>query len=71
MANGTEVKLDIANEDAEFMGEIGDRTITFGDAEAEPLLRITSLKSVDIIVNQTDKRISWLSSVRLYNMEYL
>ena len=65
LANGAELILDITTADIEFMGEIGDGTIIFGDADAEPLLGLTALESVGIEVDPLNQRLQRLTAVRL------
>ncbi len=65
LADGSEVRMDVAVTQVEFMGEIAGATVVFGEADAEPLLGVTALESVGIEVdphNQTLKRLPavWL-----------
>jgi clan AA aspartic protease len=62
MADGTEIALDIAVAQIEFMGEVVGATVIFGKDDTEPLLGVTALESVGIEVdpqNQRLKRLPW------------
>ncbi|MCE2486076.1 MAG: clan AA aspartic protease [Desulfurellaceae bacterium] len=65
LADGREIKMDIATADIEFMGEIVGGTILFGEANVEPLLGVTALGSVGIEVDPTSQRLKRLPAVRL------
>ena len=65
LADGTELKLDIAVGQIEFMGEFVGGTIIFGNAGAEPLLGLTALESVGIEVDPSNQRLQRLPAVRL------
>lgn len=65
LADGSDLVLDVTTADIEFMGEIVGGTIIFGDAEAEPLLGVTALKSVGIEVDPRNQRLKRIPAVRL------
>ena len=65
LADGTEVKMDIAAAQVEFMGEIVGATVIFGPDEAEPILGVTALESVGIEVDPQSQRLKRLPAVRL------
>ena len=65
LADGTEIKLDIAAAEVEFMGEIVGTTIIFGPDNAEPILGVTALESVGIEVDPQSQRLKRLPAVRL------
>ena len=65
MADGGEIRMDIAAAQVEFMGEIVGATIVFGDADAEPLLGVTALESVGIEVDPHNQTFRRMPSTRL------
>ena len=65
MADGREIRMDIAAAQVEFMGEIVGATIVFGDADAEPLLGVTALESVGIEVDPHNQTLRRMPSTRL------
>jgi clan AA aspartic protease len=65
MADGTEIALDIAVAQIEFMGEVVGATVIFGKDDAEPLLGVTALESVGIEVDPQNQRLKRLPAVRL------
>ena len=65
LADGTEVALDIAVAQVEFMGEVVGATVIFGNDDAEPLLGVTALESVGIEVDPQNQRLKRLPAVRL------
>ncbi len=65
LADGTEVKMDIAAVQIEFMGEIIGATIIFGKDDVEPILGVTALESVGIEVDPQNQRLKRLPAVRL------
>ena len=65
LADGTEVRMDIAGARLEFMGEWTAGLIIFGDANAEPLLGVTALESAGIEVDPQRQRLKRLPAVRL------
>ena len=65
LADGSEVRLDIAGGRIEFMGETTWGTIVFGDENAEPLLGVTALESVGIEVDPRNQNLNRLPATRL------
>ena len=65
LADGSEVKLDIATAEIEFMGEIVGSTVIFGADDAEPILGVTALESVGIEVDPRTQRLKRLPAARL------
>ena len=65
MADGREIRMDIAAAQVEFMGEIVGATIVFGDPDAEPLLGVTALESVGIEVDPHNQTLRRMPSTRL------
>ena len=65
LADGSEIVMDIATAEIEFMGEMVGGTILFGDPDVEPLLGLTALESVGIEVDPTTQRLKRLPAVRL------
>jgi clan AA aspartic protease len=64
-ADGTELALDIAVAQIEFMGEVVGATVIFGNDDTEPLLGVTALESVGIEVDPQNQRLKRLPAVRL------
>jgi clan AA aspartic protease len=65
LADGSEVRMDIATAEIEFMGEIVGTTILFGADDAEPILGVTALESVGIEVDPRSQRLKRLPAPRL------
>lgn len=65
MADGSEIRLDIAGGKIEFIGETTWGTIVFGDENAEPLLGVTALESVGIEVDPRNQTLNRLPATRL------
>ena len=65
LADGTEVEMDIAGAQLEFMGELTAGLIIFGDSDTEPLLGVTALESVGVEVDPQSQRLKKLPAVRL------
>ena len=65
LADGSEIAIDIAVGEIEFMGETVGGTILFGEPDAEPLLGVTALESVGIEVDPLNQRLKRLPAVRL------
>lgn len=65
VADGTEIALDIAVAQIEFMGEVVGATVIFGKDDTEPLLGVTALESVGIEVDPQNQRLKRLPAVRL------
>lgn len=69
MADGTELALDIAVAQSEFMGEVVGATVIFGQDDTEPLLGVTALESVGIEVDPQNQRLKRLPAVRLKRIQ--
>lgn len=65
LADGSEVKMDVATAEIEFMGDIVGTTVIFGPDDAEPILGVTALESVGIEVDPRSQRLKRLPAVRL------
>ena len=65
LADGSELRLDVAVARVEFMGEFVGATIIFGNDDAEPLLGVTALESVGIEVDPVNQTLKRLPAVRL------
>ncbi len=65
LADGTEVRMDVAGARIEFMGQLTAGLIIFGEADAEPLLGVTALESVGVEVDPQSQRPKKLPAVRL------
>lgn len=65
LADGSELKLDIAVARLEILGAIVGTTVMFGDDDAEPLLGVTALESLGIEVDPLNQRLRRLPAVRL------
>ena len=65
LADGSELRFDIAVARIEFMGEFVGGTVVFGDDHAEPLLGVTSLESVGIEVDPHNQTLTRLPATRL------
>jgi clan AA aspartic protease len=65
LADGSEVRMDIATAEIEFMGEIVGTTMIFGADDAEPILGVTALESVGIEVDPRNQRLKRLPAPRL------
>ena len=65
LADGSEIRMDIALARIEFMGDFTGGIVLFGDAGAEPLLGVTALESVGIEVDPMNQRLKKLPAVRL------
>ena len=65
LADGSEIRTDVAVARIEFMGEFVGGTIVFGDEDAEPLLGVTALESVGVEVDPRNQRWKKLPAVRL------
>jgi clan AA aspartic protease len=63
--DGSEVKVDVAGAQVEFMGDVTCTTVIFGPDEAEPILGLTALESVGIEVDPRNQRLKRLPAVRL------
>lgn len=65
LADGSEIKMDIAIARLEFMGEVVGATVLFGPDDAEPILGVTALESVGIEVDPQSQRLKRLPATRL------
>lgn len=65
LADGSEVRMDIAGAELEFMGDIVWTTVVFGADNAEPILGVTALESVGIEVDPRSQRLKRLPAPRL------
>ena len=65
LADGSEIRMDVAVARIEFMGEFVGGTIIFGDEDAEPLLGVTALESVGVEADPRNQRGKKLPAVRL------
>nr|VFJ98142.1 MAG: clan AA aspartic protease, AF_0612 family [Candidatus Kentron sp. H]VFJ98462.1 MAG: clan AA aspartic protease, AF_0612 family [Candidatus Kentron sp. H]VFK03455.1 MAG: clan AA aspartic protease, AF_0612 family [Candidatus Kentron sp. H] len=65
LADGSELKMDVAVGEIEFMGEIVGGTVIFGNDDIEPILGVTALESVGIDVDPLNQRLKRLPAVRL------
>ena len=67
LADGSEVRMDVAVARIELLGEIVGGTVLFGAADAEPLLGVTALESLGIEVDPLNQQLKKLPAVRLKN----
>ena len=65
LADGSEIVMEIAVAQIEFMGELVGATVIFGPDGAEPILGVTALESVGIEVDPQNQRLKRLPAVRL------
>ena len=65
LADGNEIRFDIAVARLEILGEIVGTTVMFGDDDAERLLGVTALESLGIEVDPLNQRLRRLPAVRL------
>ena len=65
LADGSEVKLEVATAEIEFMGDIVGTTVIFGPDNAEPILGVAPLESVGIEVDPRNQRLKRLPATRL------
>ncbi len=65
LADGSEIRFDIAVARVEFMGEFVGATILFGEDDTEPLLGVTALESVGIEVDPLNQTLKRRPAVRL------
>lgn len=70
LADGSEIRFDIAVARIEFMGEFVGGTVVFGDDHAEPLLGVTALESVGIEVDPHNQTLTRLPATRLRGFRY-
>jgi len=57
LADGTEVRLDVAVARLEFMGDVVGTTVIFGKDDVEPILGVTALESVGIEIDRRNQRL--------------
>ncbi len=65
LVDGSEIVLDVAVAQIEFMGEVVGATVIFGKDGAEPILGVTALESAGIEVDPRSQRLKRLPAVRL------
>jgi clan AA aspartic protease len=65
LADGTQIDLEIAVAQIEFMGEVVGATVIFGTDDSEPLLGVTALESAGMEVDPQTQRLKRLPAVRL------
>ena len=65
LADGTEIRMDIAVARIELMREIAGGTVLFGNERAEPLLGVTALESLGIEIDPLNQQLKKLPAVRL------
>jgi clan AA aspartic protease len=65
LADGSDVRLDVAVARFELLGEIVGGTVLFGAPDAEPLLGVTALESLGIEVDPLNQQLKKLPAVRL------
>ena len=68
LADGTEIRMDIAVARIELMGEIVGSTVLFGDKNTEPLLGVTALESLGIEIDPLNQQLKKLPAVRLKSL---
>ena len=65
LADGNEIRFDIAVARIEFMGEIVGGTVAFGAENAEPLLGVTALESAGFQVDPHNQTLNKLPAARM------
>ncbi len=65
LADGSEVRREIAVAQVELMGEVTAANIVFAEEDAEPLLGLTVLESIGIEVDPHNETLRKLPSTRL------
>lgn len=65
LADGTEVRMDVAGAAMELLGEFTAGLVIFGDANAEPVLGSTAMDSAGIEFDPKNQRLNKLPFVRL------
>lgn len=68
LANGSEIRMDVAVARIKLLDEIVGGTVLFGAADAEPLLGVTALRSLGIEVHPVSRQLKKLPAVRLKNV---
>ena len=65
LADGSELRVDIAGANIEFLGERTYGTVVFGAENAEPLLGVTALESVGVEVDPQNETLRKLPFTRM------
>ena len=65
LADGSEIRMQVAVARIELMGEIVGGTVLFGDPNAEPLLGVTALEFLGIEVDPLNRQLKKLPAVKL------
>ena len=65
LADGSEVKFDVAVARIELLGEMVGGTVLFGEPDAQPLLGVTALESLGIEVDPLNRQLKKLPAVNL------
>ena len=65
LADGQEIRLDVAVVRLEFLDEIVGGTVAFGAEGVEPLLGVTALESAGVEVDPHNETFSKLSAIRM------
>ena len=65
LADGSELKFDVAVARLEFMDEVVGGTVIFGGENVEPLLGVTALESVGIEIDPHNETLNKLPASRL------
>lgn len=65
LADGNELRFEIAVGRLEFMGEVVGGTVIFGGENVEPLLGVTALESAGIEVDPHNETLNKLPAIRL------
>lgn len=65
LADGSEIRVDIAGAHIEFLGERTYGTVLFGAEDVEPLLGVTALESVGVEVDPHNQTLNKLPSTRM------
>ena len=71
LADGSEVKMEIAVARIEVLGEVVGATVLLGDQNTEPLLGVTALESLGIEVDPLNQQLKKLPAVRLKRVRAL
>ena len=69
LADGSQLRLEIAVARFEIMGEIVGATVIIGDDDAEQLLGVTALESLGIEVDPRNQSLKRLPAVRLKRLQ--
>ena len=65
LADGRQVRMDVAVARIEFLDDIIGGTVVFGEPGTEPLLGVTALESMGVEVDPANQELRKLSAVRL------